>query len=765
MTLQSEDPQSFLKRFFGEGNAIKWEQYESGAPTDPVLSSLEPWVQRFQKQESPFLLPRVEPATKSTSWYVLCKDSREARSMRESLLAFIGPTYANFNGQLAVLDVSDSIDKLCKANFGSLVFRLPVSKSGDRAKVGKLLQTLVDHRERESGRSLAAVKPIGRLLRDLEMAIFANNEPSAWSVYAEIRSRGRLSATNLAFLQVRIYAAFKHWTELLLLPNLSDLLQVRRPKRISDQIAQAVYQQHFVKHEIAGDATTAVLEFPKTGHRYHNLVRSTAGLQSPETLKFAILSAVSSNPPNRDLAEQIAQHTAIAADAAWVDALLATLPTAADAETVAEAVTGYDVADVRYNESNFDAALALYLDQPHSTRSVCRVLETAVEVDTQKTAEAALAYLSSAPDDIRGHVLGRRVCTNHIEFLTRVLGLDAAGEAKQIESFEDWFQFVDAGESLDNAGEVLEYGIKNWKANSSFDASLVALQLRKSRTGRPAEIVRNAVPLFIRAMLVDSSPSRECKPIYNALIELLIYDESVGADDLAGVEQLTEAILTIAPSHEAGNNDFVFATEITVHLWETKAAPRHFDWVLSMLDLLIDTGAQQHTNLTPILAAIAESSHTWARRVSDDQWSFLELLASDLNLADLVAGLRPEPEEKTEDDKSNIRGLLAGKSIAVYSLTERIARRFGQLAEQAFDGIKIHYIHDKSLTDRMKSLAQSVDIFIVNTWDAKHAATNGIKDNRPKHLQIVEPEGKSASSLMRCLTSFLIETHRDRTCL
>ena len=450
MTQQREESRSFLKEFFGDGNSIKWEQYVSGTPTDPVRASLEPWVQRFERQESPFLLPRVNPSSKQTSWYVLCKDSREARSMRESLLAFIGPTYAEFNGELASLDASDSIESLCESKFGSLVFQLPISKSNDRVQVGKLLSTLIDYRVRESRRSLATVKPIGRLLRDLEMAILANNEQSAWAAYAEIRSRGRLSATNLAFLKVRIYSAFERWAELILLPNLGDLLQVCRPKRVSDQIAQAVYQHHFAKYEYVGVAISAVECYRSAGHRFQNLVRSTEALQTPGAVKFALISAVASNPPKRELAKQISQHKAMAKDAAWVGALLATLPAAPNAEVVSEAVTAYDVADVRYNENNFDDALALYLDQPHNHRSVCRVLETAVEVDTPRAAEDALAYLSAAPDDIRGHVLDRRVYTNHIEFLTRVLGLDSEGEPKQIASLNDWFEFVDDGESLEN---------------------------------------------------------------------------------------------------------------------------------------------------------------------------------------------------------------------------------------------------------------------------------------------------------------------------
>ncbi|TWT52270.1 protein DpdD [Allorhodopirellula solitaria] len=756
MTQLSDDPQAFLKTFFGAGNSIQWADYENAAPADAVRAYLEPWVQRFIKQESPFLLPRVDISSKQTTWYVLCGNPREARSMRESLLAFVGPTYSRFNGELATLDPKDSIEEACQLNFGSLVFRLPVIDNDDRTKVGRLLTTLVDYRDRESGRSLAAVKPIGRLLRDLEMAILAKNEQSAWSVYGEIRSRGRLSATNLAFLQVRIFGAFEQWAELLLLPNLNDILQVRRPKRISDQIAQAVYQHQLAEHELAGDATEAVAAYRRTGKRFQNLVRSTAGLQSPEAIKFALVSAVAADVPQRELAERLAGHTAIATDAAWAEALLATLPAQQSAEVVSEAVTAYDVADVRYNENNFDEALALYLMQTPTRRSVHRVLETAVEVDTRQSAEEALAYLSSAPEDIQTQILGRRVCTGQIEILSGILGQDSGGEPKQIASLVEWFEFVDAGEAIETASEVLDYGIQEWASGSSFDASAIAQELKKSRSGKQNEIIRNAVPTFIRSLLLDRSPTRECKPVYGALTELLIYDESVGSDDLAAVEQLSEAVLTTAPCHEAGNNDFAFAAEITVHLWDTIAAPRHFDWVLSMLDLLIDTGGQQHTSLTPILATIAESSRLWTRRISDDQWSLLELLATDLDLTEMVAGLRPEPEEATENDPPDIRGLLIGKSIAVYSLTERIARRFGQLAEKAFDGIKIHYVHDKSLTDRMKSLAQSADIFIVNTWDAKHAATNGIKDNRSSSAYTLEPDGKSASSLMRCLHHFAL---------
>jgi hypothetical protein len=318
-------------------------------------------------------------------------------------------------------------------------------------------------------------------------------------------------------------------------------------------------------------------------------------------------------------------------------------------------------------------------------------------------------------------------------------------------SLIEWFQCVDHDNHQANLNQVLEYGLPAWLSEPKFNAAEVGELLRQSRTSTSAETIRNSVPIFIRALLIDNVATRENKPIYNALIELLIYDEMIGADDLSAVEQLLEAVLTIGPKHDANNSDFVFAADVTRYLWETVAAPRHLDWALSMLDLLIDTGVHRHANLAPVLSAIVNSSRAWVRRVSDDQWVILDLLAADLALGAVLAGTRPNCDSAPSVKATSIGDALKGKSIAVYSLTERIARRFGQLAEQAFADIKIHYIHDKALTNRMKSLAQSVDIFVINTCDAKHAATIGIKANRPESLLTIEPTGKSSTSLLRSL--------------
>jgi hypothetical protein len=268
------------------------------------------------------------------------------------------------------------------------------------------------------------------------------------------------------------------------------------------------------------------------------------------------------------------------------------------------------------------------------------------------------------------------------------------------------------------------------------------------------------VPSLIRAFLPETGPVAAAVPIYKALIDQLVYDEAIGADDLEAIALLIDAVLRTSPSRAVGKNDFSDAVDVIRTLWSERKSPSHLDWVLESLDAMIDVGAQNHANLTPLLAEIVEAVQGFRRRVQSSQWRMLQLIAEDLGLTQEFIGVVPqEPTDPEEDIPYPSHETFDGKSIAVYSLTERITKRFEQLVNAVFHGVKIHHLHEKSLTDRMKSLAKSVDLFIINTRDAKHAATNGIGDYRPASLPTLIPKGKSATALFECLADYA--RHRD----
>lgn len=748
--------ETFLKEFFGLGNELQWEAYDSGTMPANAKSALKPWVSRITTGTQPFFLPRVDPKSKITTWYAFCDDTRSARGLRELLTAFIGATYSQFDGQFAELDSNDPVESACQLEFGKLVFKLPVVNDKHRPVVAMKLKLLSAFNDRTPIRSAFTPKPIGRLLRDLEMAVVVRNEQSAWKLYDEIRSRGRLSSSNLAFLQVTIYAAFEKWQDILSLPQLDDLLKVIRPKRVTEAISSAVYQIHLKNFESITDVEGAVAEYQGLNGKYESIFRTISGVTGTESLKAALVAAAASEPPRHDQAKAIVSRSELDNFKIWYDALLGSVAKPKPTPPVLE--EGVSLAEASYDSGDFDKAFPIFLNCKHSLESVRRVLEIAIEINTLEAASSAVSYFKLASQSTQESVQSRRVYRNQLNNLEQLLLQDEPGQITAIGSWSEWFLTIDGKGNLDRAVEIAKLHSTEWDCGAILDSAASVTEMAdlisKGRTEKPHECVRNVLPHLIDSFLTQNTPSRTGKPIYLALTEILAYDDSIGPDDLTAVEQLIEAVLTSSPSHEKGKNDYQNSASFVNSLWMDHSSARILDWALGMLDLLIDSGAANHSNLEELFSNVVDKIRPWKRRVNDEQWSLLEFLGQDLGLTNYLDGIKPVKPEVEETAEVEIGELLDGKSIAVFSLTERIAKRFGQMAKAMFSGIKIHYLHDKFLTDRMKSLSQSADIFIVNTWDAKHAATIGIKDNRPKLAVTLEPEGKSATSLLHCLKQY-----------
>lgn len=755
----SDDDGPFLETFFGLGNAIQWSAYVD-SPVESVLrTELGPWIDRWRRRASPFLLPRVNVITKATTWYALCTEPREARAVWEELTAYVGPTYGTLRRMAEVADPVDPIDEACRRRFGPFFFCLRVTRQQDRPRVSELLRLMVSTRDRRARRAPQANKPIGRLLRDLEMAFLVRDQAEAERLFSEIKGRGRLNAANLSFLRVRVLAEFGKWQAILALPQFPDLLAIPRPIRVAEDLATAIYRDRWASLEAARDATGAIREFHASGHRYRALLRSTEAFRSADALKLALVAAVTTDASG-ELARRLLPRLE-ESDRAYGLAILAhrgrgsiSIP---DMSVAADLATAPDAkADARYDVGDYDGAFPLYCELPPTSRYLARVVEIAEEIDTLAAAATALDYFDKASDATRQVFLSRNLSKRAIERLRARCGVSHVFSAPAIESWEAWFRLVDdPSDSRDPRG-FLERGRREWQAKpNAVDVEFLAGALRTTRIGRAREVIRNASPFLIRAFLPESGPVAAFKPIYKALIDHLVYDETIGTDDLEAIALLIDAILRTNPSRHVGNNDFVEAVDIIRSLWCERKSPTHLDWVLDSLDSLIDVAAQNHALLAPLLAEIVEAVQGFRRRVQPSQWRLMQLLSTDLGLPETFIGEVPqEHHDQVEDNPFPSPDALVGKSIAVYTLTERISKRFERLVRDAFSGVTVRLLHDKVLTDRMKSLAKSADLFIVNIWDAKHAATNGIANHRPASLPTMNPKGKSATAMFECVAQY-----------
>lgn len=765
------DQSQFLACFFGPGNLLRWDAYNAATMPQASREFLSPLITDFTNDNVPVLLPRVTEAMPRTiNWYAMAHDASESRALREQLAAFVGPTYTDFTGQHAPLSSTDPIECAVAKRFGAHVYRFRVVNDNDRERVRGQISLMRSFRDRHPDRRMRLGRPVGRLLRDLEMALLVRNEDSAWQCLDELRSRGRLSAHNLAFLKVRILAAFERWQQILDLPETTSLLAIRRPSRVSHSLVQAIYNVHLAGHEQSLDVGGCVQHFRDMEASLGTLFRTRREWRDPTVLKAFLVRAVASEPVRTELVSEIVREYPIGDSCRnWVDALAAFA--AAQLRTVTPPVEvvgkagALDGARSACESGDYDAAFRLLLDCEPDAAVIRQLLACSLEIDSLDTARRTLQYIDNCPGDVRNGALGMRAYRQMMEALTqRVASIESPHPVDDIlTGWLPWLERLNARGAWNGADEVARYGALEWSRDEFLrNTALVSrfAELLVSRRPRDGDVVlRNVMPSLLTHFLPDDGPIRELKPIYMNLAFVLALDDAIGADDLTAIATLSEAILECAPATSAGSasNEFQELVETLEAAWNHVAAPRHVDWALHILDLLIAFNVRQHAVIDGFVHQVINGFREWVRRIRTDQWDLLEVLLGDLDRTGLLVGLR-QREGISEEEATRLVDRLSGQSIAIYTLTERIGRRAAEVISSRIPGTKIHLVHDKVSTDRLEQLARNANIFIVNTWDAKHAATNAIQAGRPPGSVTLIPQSKAAGSLVRELYDFLSAT-------
>lgn len=768
-TEYTPEQHDFLSRFFGPGNLLRWDDYDGGNMPAASRNLLDPLVSDFLNEQVAVLLPRVSEQQPTTvDWYAMARSARQSRALREQLAAFIGPTYTDFTGQTASLDNTDSVEQAVADSFSPFVYRLRVLDQAERNHVRVQVFMLRSLRDRgaDSERSLA--RPVGRLLRDLEMALVVRNEESAWQCLDDLRARGRLSAHNVTFLKVRILSHFRRWTEVLALPEWQSLVAIRRPSRVTQALVNAVYSVHFAEFEHTTNVTGCVERFRELQGHFGTIFRARGYSANVTTLKAFLLRDVSASPVRHEAIDEIVtEFPASHESQEWVAALQAYAQEQhKEPAEVAPVVDPADAAREACELGDFDRAFSLLLECEPSSPVIRQLLTCSIEINTLESARKTLDFIGGSSEDVKDNALSMRVYRQIWDELTcEVFPTEATPSSSDIPSnWTEWLERVNCSETWPNAVEIARHGSAEWStdqlATDSDSIKRFADLLTATRSPDCEAAFKNAIPELLKALLPDDVAVQEFKPAYMNLTYLLALDTAIGQDDLTALATLTEATLECALSAHAQSNEFEELLESLEAAWNHVAAPRHLDWSLTVLDTLIAFNVKQHAPVDRFFLQVVNAFRDWSRRVRLDQWILLEHLATDLGLSDALTGVLPT-EDESEATTQTLTNRLAGQTVAIYTLTERIGKRAADVIKSRFNDVRVQLAHDKVGSDRLEQLSRNADVFIVNTWDAKHAATNAIRQHRAPNAITLQPTSKSAGGILRSLFSYLESESRS----
>jgi hypothetical protein len=756
-------PREFPERFFGPGNKLDWKEIRGGRLPSNTQKGLAPWLEDLQTGADPLLLPRVREEDDSVEWYALSSTERGARALHEQLLAFVGPSYAGPWFTWSQLEATDPVDAevMRVAPGRAYRLRLPRRDLKFKQEVREKLLCMRALRKERPARLTPLPRPTGRILGDFEHALRARDGAAAAAHIQEIRRLGRLSAQNQLFLEVLRAECVLAWDDILESRHFGPLLELPRPRRVTQALLRALYARHLRTFEDSGDAKGAIERFKQLWLAYPGLFRTRHGMDAPEVSRCFMMVAAVAEPARPELRDELLA-TLAANDPArpYLEALAALVPDV-QAPVVANRLAA---AREAFGQGDVDRAFREAWAHPGGEERLVLLLRCARELDTLEAASQALSAVDAASPAEREAIFARAPLRTHyerlLELATRPPAPTPSGPVPTPPATipvdpGSWLERLRQPAPWPRAVEVLERGVREWNRSEWLaDPARVEATAKELGSARPLwgdEVLRTALPHLLSFLLTPEGPERALKPVLEQLAAVITLDDQVRVEQLQALSEVTEAQLRIglAPS------EYRSALGGLRETWTRVGAASLGDWALDTLDMLVAQPVADRDERTRFFYDVTTYFRQHARRTSREQFLLLRDLARELDLevpGDLQRWLTEESREDADTDAS-LATSLAGRRIALYSLKEAVLERVARVIRELAPTARVECFSDKAGgSPSLKHHAATADIFVIATAAAKHAATGFIESNRKPGATTLYAAGQGSASMLRALS-------------
>lgn len=737
---------SFEESFFGPGNRLVWEEIRARTINPRSLEALEPFLARLSTGSDPLILPRVRTDTGLSEWYVLCSSAQSYRIARDELDSLLGTTYADLNAAASELSEEDAIDAAVMQRHGSYAFKVPVINQRlavpIRERLLLYLRLCAERPPRQGPRHRAP----GRMLRDFEYALLSGDEPAAEQGLDALRSAGHLDASNLLFLEVRRLAAFGHWAAILMMPEVIPLLSMRRPRRVTEALVQAIYAVHLAGFEHERQAASAVAVFrSQVLPTFGSLFETRAGLQSNEADVSFALKAAALDPPQRTLVDAIlAEHPATDPMHAYLASIAHLVPPGAS--RLADAQTAFNAGDI-------DHAFDLSLQNATTVESCVITLRCAREMETISAATTAMIALRSLPEADRNKITQHPVLGRIVKYLGELSETETGDPASvAVASWSGWLHRLQAQQPWPLAVRVAQSGSTEWSAEAivadAIEVDRTAALILADRPAWAQEAFFDGLPHMLQTFSSHSGDSR-LRPILDNLFIAISLDDHVSGPRVVALLRLADLRLGLGVTI-AEYRDLVGQLGAAIDTLESASAA---DFALDGLELLVTTPCPDPGERLNFFQRTSAVFSRWYRRIDSSQWRLLQRLSEEIG-----AGATPPIPEPTATTTSDISPwmALAGQTVAFYSLRESALRHaVNVMADVAPDTRVVTFSDEVGGSPALRTAAATAHIFVLATEVATHAAVGFIRMHRPTHLATVYARGQGSTGLLAAVRTQL----------
>lgn len=733
----TEDIDLFFDRFFGPGNEISRSQAEASPELTSLMVGIEPGL------PNPAVLPR-RMHDGAVEWFVMCGDETTMRRAQDEVIAFIGPTYARWDGVRARLRTTDPIEAAVAELCDGRAIRFRTEGDAEFRACWSALQLMRTVCAQRPAQGSEQIRTGASLVREFELALAAGDTHVSKETLGELRRRGLLGAENLRFLEIRQWASEGRWADIASSDDLGDLAQIRRPWLVTEDLLTALYRTRISAAEVSDDASAAIAAIRELDAEYPDLLRIRGPLRSRDVVKLSAVRLAAADPPETARIEALRDIESLTGDdRLWLAAILGEVRR--PAAEVVRVVTPRDL----LTTGDVDGAYELAAAQDLGLARAEILIECAFELQTLVAATTAVNALDDLVEADRASLLERRLVGVAVDNLRALVEPSDTGKPAAPQSWMEWFDRLlgdeawRAAEAVAICGE-LEYGASD-VVNADAAAGLAQSIIEAADSDR-RNVVRDALPHIIGWVDRRGLEARLARPIHGAILTVLALDTAWGDAALEVAYNSAEALLT-AGVDAAGYDELL--EQLTL-IWDRMAARRHVPWLADIIELLEMFPGPREPLVRFAAGAFGPVQGAMAR-VSPVTLAGLRMSLAGVGADDLVAAV-PDPVVTAEDE---IGPDLTGRTVGIYTLTPQVGVRAKQAIESRFPGVRVEVDSSHVSTPALENLAATADFLIVSIRSAKHAATDAIDRCRPRHLPTIIPGGRGSSRMVEALLEAL----------
>ncbi|WP_432571577.1 protein DpdD [Kineococcus sp. SYSU DK005] len=708
---------ALLSTWFGPGNDFslpaEWRSDPRWARMMPFLNDCEAVPER------PLFLPRRGGARSAV--YAVAFNAAQGRRLQEAITAFVGPSYSDFTPLPARLDRTDALESalLATGAHSTWVLNVPAQKWTAAWQALTLLRTTWLARP---ARAVDEAVPVGRLLRDLRLALAGRDEDLVAQGLARLSASGGLDAANIAYLKIHSLDALGRGEKVLDLPDIHDVLRLRMPRHVRQVLLAAVHERYLSRPAERGDVDAAV-EVLRLYPQYATLqAGAREGLSSQALSGLLVLD---------HLYPAQATPVDVPTDAgAWVHLLAQRLLQSAPA-----LVTTVDIPAL-LDQGRYEQAWALIeaIDDPvvHDRYAV----RCALDLNDAERSHALAQHLDARSaehlDRVFVHAWLRETWQRHLQYT-----------APRHADPRDWPQLLhQAGQAHLDADVLvrLEEITEPWPDPGRADADLAETLAGAPWEGPGLTQLLDVLPVLLRRIEAGSSPRSTA-----AIVQLLVLSEEYTAATLAALAQALHLFLAAAPDEHGYRAVLSDLGEVHDRMVQVRTA----DVVLDLIDAI----AAGPDPAPQVRLATCQRFLTRLRSLAARLSPVEQALAAALS-QELGTGITwPAPSPVSPVDEASPSALRA--TVLLYTLQEHVPQRVKQALLQVHPQLTVHISGDVAGNNRLRDQAGAADVLVVATDRASHAATTFIQQHA--RGSVVFPRGPGSGSMLHAAVSALAE--------